>query len=211
MWITVTYIPEGIAVVSMFFIANMICISKFRNILMYNYNTLCSWIVTCAYMTLVFPGFMLEIRRSHFQQPEFSYVHWKTEYVGVWPLRFCNDTDPVLSWANHSDQLSVTCSNRLLDGNYFGTIILVNILPLILGMKTTWAIALSFLNLTLLVSACIFIGTSPSVFAFPAAIQFASGLSASYFCHLSNLNAMEEFAILKVPKILGFFFHLDSD
>ena len=167
--------------------------------LMHYYEGLCSWFVVCLYTTTVFPSFMLEIRRSRFQQP--GYVHWKIEHSGVWPVRVCNDTDPVLSWAKNYDQLSVGCSNSLLDGNVFGTMILANILPMIFRIHATWAVALSLLLLALLVSAFLVIGTSVSVFAAAAGVQLACGLSAAYFCLLCDQDAREDFVVLKVRDV----------
>ena len=185
LWFLAPYAPDAVFIVGTFTIATMISISSYRKKLMHYYEGLCSWFVVCLYTTTVFPSFMLEIRRSRFQQP--GYVHWKIEHSGVWPVRVCNDTDPVLSWAKNYDQLSVGCSNSLLDGNVFGTMIR--------------AVALSLLLLALLVSAFLVIGTSVSVFAAAAGVQLACGLSAAYFCLLCDQDAREDFVVLKVRDV----------
>jgi hypothetical protein len=170
-----------------------------RNVLSRHYDLLCVCVILAAYTALIFPSLVLELRRSQFQNPDQPHVHWSIAYPpsSLLPIRICNDSDPIRSWSNSSDQSPVGCSNSLLSGSFFGTMLMGTLSPMIFRTSSRAALAACLLLSLLLLAACIATGTQPAAFGFPVAVQLATGALAAFFCYRGDRRSRSEFAVDK--------------
>jgi hypothetical protein len=130
---------------------------------------LCICVILAAYTALIFPSLVLELRWTQFQGPDQPHVHWSIAHFpsSLLPIRACNDSDPVRSWSNSSNQSPVGCSNSLLSGSYFGTMRMGTLSPMIFHTSARAALAACLLLSLLLLAACVAAGTQPAAFGFP--------------------------------------------
>lgn len=93
-WVLLTYILEPIMGTLLFLIAVISSIHRLRRTLSLRYNSMCVCVILSAYITLLFPAYILEIRRSLFQNPADPRIQWNISYLQGFPTRICNDSDP---------------------------------------------------------------------------------------------------------------------
>ena len=196
-WVLLTYILDPITGSALLIVAALASMPSLRPFFVRYYNSICIFVVVSSYISLLFPSYMLEERRSRFQSFDTPYSIWNISYSGPLPVRTCNDTDPSLTWSTNSDQSPVGCSNLLLSGNYFGTMLLGTISPMIFRMCPRAAAILVLLLCSIFLGACISIGTRPTVFAVILLAQLAAGALGTWFCLLGDLHARVEFAVNK--------------
>lgn len=178
----------------LFLIAVISSIHRLRRTLSLRYNSMCVCVILSAYITLLFPAYILEIRRSLFQNPADPRIQWNISYLQGFPTRICNDSDPISSWSNNSDQSPIGCNNLLLSGNYYGTIFLAQLSPMVFRMRARPALLLCLLLSSVYLAACLSLGIRPHIFAFPLLGQLATGALAAFFCLVGDARAREEFA-----------------
>ena len=197
-WILLTYILEPITGGILVVIAILHSRSKYRKLCVQNHETMRGSISILAYLTFTSIDLVLELRRARFQDPSNPHVLFEISFQnGGFPIRRCNDSDPVASWLRNKDYGSVGCSNLLLDGNTYGTLLLVCITPMILRMQPRSAVWIVLINSATFFSACLVVGTGFSAFVVPLLVQCATGLTTAYFCSLNERRSRAKFAIDK--------------
>ena len=92
----------------------------------------------------------------------------------------------------------------MLDGNFSGFLIFINVVPLIFRLRAANAILLSVLLIFIQTTRFIGSGTKPDVFIYLVLfqLQVATGCSTSYYCWIGHFNSKYEFASNQNAKLL---------
>jgi class 3 adenylate cyclase len=199
LWILGTWLVEPIVGAGLLGVAIVFSLKQLQIFCQRNYNIICVIVLVAIYLAVILPRAMLEIRLSIFQQltvtQKYDHIHWEIDASNFPPIRKCNDTNPLLSWTNHTDQSTVGCNSIALSGSVFSFLLLVTLLPTILHMSWGSSLIASISNSFLYLVALILTGTRGSAMISAVVFQLVSGLFASYFCAVRRRIAWAEFLV----------------
>ena len=164
------------------------------------FNVMACCIVSITYMSQMLPHIAAEVHRS--QSDNFlSSVQLKIDYTGSWPVRSCNDTDPMETWTSVAMRSPiVSCSNSLFSGDILSQLISFWTVPYLCQMHYRVAIYLTIVLSIIFTVACLLLGSGWGI-AFPLAAQLAVGLVSIQYCHVRLKLAKQSFAIVKRTQL----------
>ena len=180
-----TSIPLLIVIVWLVFVATIFSFEDFSDFCHRNYNTLLSVSVLACFSAMLYASEMQEIRRALFQPtPSFEYINWGIEFSSFTPVRRCNDTDPMRTLTNRTDESPVGCNSLILNGTTFCFYILVLLLPSSLRMDHQPSMITAADCCLLYLAALFSTGTNGLVMISAVLFQAACAAVGSYLCYI---------------------------
>ena len=198
-WVLGTWVAEAIAGLTLLTTVALLSTRRCMHFCRKNYNSICSMVLVVSYFCMIFPPVMIELRRSRFQSfaasHQWDHVHWTIDYSQIPPTRTCNNSQPLLSWQNHTDQTDVGCNSAVLSGSIYNFLLLVTLLPT--AFKMTWRACFSVTcaNTLLYLAALLSTGSYGVRVAAAVAFQFVAGFCAAGFCAVGRRTLRDEFAV----------------
>jgi class 3 adenylate cyclase len=180
--------------------ASLLTFKIFRPFATEYFNVMACGIVSITYMSQMLPHIVAEVHRS--QSDNFLYsVQLKIDYTGSWPVRSCNDTDPVETWTSLAMRSPIiSCSNSLFSGDILSQFLSFFIVPFLCQMHHRVAIYLTIALGIIFTVACLLLGSGWGM-VFPLAAQLAVGLVTIQYCHVRLKLAKQSFAIVKRTQL----------
>ena len=177
-------------------VASLFTFKIFRKFATENFNVLACCTVSVTYLSQIMPHFVAELYRS--QSDNFLLpVKLKIDFSGSWPVRICNDTDPLETWTSLAMQSQIiSCSNSLFSGDIVSQLISFFTLPFMCQLHYRAAIYITIALGIIFTSACLMLGSSWGI-GFPLAAQLAAGLVTVQYCHRRIILAKQSFAVVK--------------
>ena len=173
---------------------------KYRKFCSEWFQEICAFTIMLTYLSFVWIQVWTEIRRSLFQRAGYEYIIWGIAFSGSYPVRTCNDTNPVITFTRLDPQdsgMSIGCANRVLSPAVVPMYILGTFCPILFRLKYRTALALAILMTLILAVGLMVVGTRSYIAISAVAFQLAAGLISAHFCAVQSAASYTQFMQVK--------------
>ncbi len=150
----------------------------------------------CQMLAFIAP----EVNYSQAEHPE-SPVQLKINYSGPWPVRLCNDIDPLETWTSLAMKSPfITCNNVMLSGDTLSRLIVFAATPFVFQFESRAAMYFACLLSVIFTVACVLLGSGWGI-AFPLTVQLAVSVTGIHYSHIRSNLSRQWFVILKRTQL----------
>ena len=173
----------------------------FRRLCMRRYELLCAFWAVQTFALWLGTFVLLEVRRASYHPGGGGdYIRYGLNFSSGWPLRECNDSDPVRTIRSWPNLDGPGCSNQVYSARCMGVCILIAAAPSVLLVSMTTAYAVAIFNTTVFIVASVAVGTNSGLLVLGVAVVSFAGFSAANCCEITKLDSKEEFALVDGTK-----------
>jgi class 3 adenylate cyclase len=165
------------------------------------FDVILVFLIASNYSCQMFPHIVDEFYHS-LTDNGVSSVQLKINYSGSWPVRKCNDSDPLETWTSLAMRSPfISCNNSLFSGDVLSKLISISFsTPLLLQFDHKTATYLTIVLGVMFTVAGILLGSGWGV-AFPLTVQLAMGMVAIHCCYVRVNLAKQSFLIVKRTQL----------
>jgi class 3 adenylate cyclase len=199
-WKPVAFCSDQLFGALLMSVASLFTFKVFRTFATEYFNILACCTVALTYMSQLLPHLVDEVHRSQSDSSSFP-VKLKIDYSGSWPVRSCNDTDPVETWTSLAMRSQIiSCSNSLFSGDVLSQLFSFYTLPFMCKLHHRAAMYITIVLGIIYTGACLLLGSSWGI-GLPLAAQLAAGLVTVHYCRRRMHLAKQSFVVVKRTQL----------